>query len=312
MEGAEEDCVLLRGPCLALEKVGRETPGRMEPINMKKYSQEAASREGIDKKMSREMFSAIRDRIRSMPGLITREIVLKIKGDFKNVSSATLAHYVIASRVHDDVFKLYMQGKLSVGVLEALSVLDPDTGKFLALEIIEKGYLPLHVQKAKSLVKQGVAKSWDEALKRARGDIEVTPTVPRSPGRRSEGPCEPRTFGELLKDILTSGTEWRLKVKAVIAMIPMVEKEAEASFMTFTKLCMLRDSLGEQYEFVDKTVGAVLDRMVSRKASRSGADFREIDYGQASGRGTPRIGPPPWEVHGPGQDVPDASGQGQG
>jgi hypothetical protein len=268
-------------------------------------------------KISKEMLQAIRAKFRTyLPETRLASIKLDVYKDYPGWSESTIEKYVGAARVHDDVFALYLADKISFGVMEDVSPLHPDTGKYLIEEMLEKKLLPIHIQKAKSLMKQKVVHSWDDALKMASNK---TGTDPIPPGLRRNGTAKgARSFDELMKDIIFSGTEWRLKVKAVIAMLPMVADGATSSFSTFTKLYMLRDTLKEQFDFVDKTVRSVLDRM-EKKASLE-AEMEERSHGETRDGSTPaaRSGDEGREeagesgVHGDRQAVPHASRQGEG
>lgn len=268
-------------------------------------------------KISKEIMQAIRARLKSYPtGTPLAPINRDIFKDYPDFSESTLEKYVASNRVHDDVFALYLADKISFGIMEDVSPLHPDTGKYLIEEMLEQKLLPIHLQKAKSLMKQKVVHSWDDALKMASGKTGADPIPPAL--RRNGTAKGARSFDELMKDIIFSGTEWRLKVKAVIAMLPMVADGASSSFSTFTKLYMLRDTLKEQFDFVDKTVRDVLDRM-EKKASLE-AEMEERSHGETRDGGTPatRFGDEGREevgesgVHGDRQDVPHPSRQGEG
>lgn len=268
-------------------------------------------------RISKDILQAIRTKVRAYPPE-TRlaDIKIDVYKDFPGWSESTIEKYVAAARVHDDVFALYLADKISFGVMEDVSPLHPDTGKYLIEEMLEKKLLPIHIQKAKSLMKQKVVHSWDDALKMASNKTGADPIPPAL--RRNGTAKGARSFDELMKDIIFSGTEWRLKVKAVIAMLPMVADGATSSFSTFTKLYMLRDTLKEQFDFVDKTVRSVLDRM-EKKASLE-AEMEERSHGETRDGSTPaaRSGDEGREeagesgVHGDRQVVPHPSRQGEG
>jgi hypothetical protein len=264
-------------------------------------------------KLSREMLRDIRDRVKAMDGNLSfpkmAEEIVKV---YPSSSVATMERYVRVCRVHDEVFNFYMAGHISFGVLDEICSLEPETGKFLVEEMIDRKLLPTHIHTAKALMKQKLAKTWDEALKKAVGEDQPPPLTPddrRSKSKPARG--DSRTFDDLVKDVLYSGTEWRLKVKALIDMLPMAADGAVHSFQTFTKLYMLRHSLTEQLEFVDKTVKGVLDRMTKQASVE--ADFTEVgddtDGGNRDqGNGESREGGEKegevGELHGPRQVVP--------
>lgn len=268
-------------------------------------------------KISKEIMTSIRTKVRSYPhDALLADIKRDIYKEYPGWSESTIEKYVGAGRVHDDVFALYLSDKISFGVMEDVASLHPDTGKYLIEEMLEKKLFPIHLQKAKSLMKQKVVHSWDDAIKMAVGKTGPEPIPPAS--RRNGTQKGARSFDELMKDVILSGTEWRLKVKAVIAMLPMVADGASSSFSTFTKLYMFRDTLKEQFDFVDKTVRDVLDRM-SQKASLE-AELEERNHGETRD-GSPAAAQPGSEareeagesgVHGDRQAVPHPSRQGEG
>jgi hypothetical protein len=263
-------------------------------------------------KLTKEMLSDIRNRFLAMGQVQIGKAAEELAKIYTDVSPLTIEGYIRGARVHDDVFRLYMEDKVSFTVLEDIGPMDQDTGLFLVTEMLERKLLPTHIKRAKAIMKDGDARSWDEALKKASGEIKrpiVSPLSRQSGQSRSE----PRSFDDLLKDIIYQGTEWRLKVKSAIDMLPGVADQAEHSFAMFNKLYMLRHSLIEQLELVDKTVKAVLDRMVKRASSTEAVDEETVhepaDHGDQAEGGTQEgeAGTP--EVHGPRQAFPDSSRQ---
>lgn len=262
-----------------------------------------------DVSLTPPILAAVRQKMADMVSLPVGEAARRLQAEYK-VSTHTIEGWIRAARVHDDIFKLYLDGKISFTVLDDVSSLDPETGLFLVTEMISRGLLPSQLRKAISFHRQKVVNSWDAALNMAAGKVE-TQVPPPPPSRR--GPTRLRSssdatdFDGLLRDIIAGGTEWRLKVKAVIEMLPLTASQAEHSFATFTKLFMLRDTLQEQYEFVDRTVKSVLDRMLGKASVE--ADMKEVPCDEASGdgradTGTEVGGGEGSEVHGDGQAVP--------
>lgn len=262
-------------------------------------------------RLTKEMMSDIRNRWMAMNGVTVAKAAEDLAKVYPQVSPLTIEAYIRGARVHNDVFKLYLEDKVSFSVLEDVGPMDPDTGLFLVTEMIERKLSPVHIKKAKIIMKEGEAKSWDEALKKASGEARV-PILPPS-HRKSSARSDPRSFDDLLRDVMFVGTEWRLKVKSVIDMLPQVSTQAEGSFATFNKLYMLRNTLSEQFEFVDKTVKAVLDRMMKRASVQEVPAEEEI-HDAAHHRGEAQVGGEEGEagapeVHGARQALSDSPGQ---
>lgn len=267
-------------------------------------------------KLTREMLKDIRSRAKVLDpaqNLPIVRIAEEIQKAYPSSSITTIETYIAACRVHDEVFNFYMAGGISLGVLREVCSLDPETGKFLVEEMVERKLLPSHIQAAKSIMKQKAAKTWDEALKRATGEDQAPPLTPDERRFKAKPTrADNRTFDDLVKDVMYSGTEWRLKVKALIDMLPMASENAIHSFQTFTKLYMLRHTMMEQLEFVDQTVKGVLDRMTKQASVE--ADFTEVSDetphgGGGEGNGEPRKGGEGQEgedgqLHGSGQALP--------
>jgi hypothetical protein len=276
----------------------------MNEAMRRKYVPESFKRTKIgdsEVKLTREMLKDIRDKMKSFDQSwpILRQAEEISKG-YPGSSPATIETYVYACRVHDEVFDLYMAETISFGVLREVCTLDNDTGKFLVEEMIERKLLPSHIQGAKSIMKQGIAKTWDDALRKASGENKAPLLTPderrvKSKPQRSEA----QNFDELVKDVLFSGTEWRIKTKALIGMLPMASEGAIHSFQTFTKLYMTREFLMEQLKFVDETVKGVLDRMTPKASVE--ADFTEVRDVQSDGGNRTEVG----ESGGEGQEGED-------
>lgn len=263
-------------------------------------------------KLTPKILEDVRFRVKEMGDLPTMKKVEEVAKVYTSISPRTIEGYVRATRVHDEVFKLYMEGKVSYVVLSEISNLDPETGLFLVNEMLEKKFLPMNLGEIKEMVRLGHAKSWFEAVQKVVSKSEdppITPDERRLKSQHKPPRGEYRNFDDLMKDILLSGTEWRLKVKAAIDFLPMVKDQAVHSFQAFTKLYMLRNTLKEQFEFVDQTVKAVLDRKVNEASSEAEKEASDVDESggdrsEAPGRGESERTAGQAAIHGDGQDFP--------
>ncbi len=197
-----------------------------------------------------------------------KEQVEELLKRFPQFRPKTIPAYINACTVSDRVFQMYLDDKISLGVIRELGGCETtELSDFLADEMVERGMTTGQLETSRSLMRNGRVKSWDEAFKEAMGQVvhEIKPPPPKRNKYQIEaekaGPV-PQSFDQLLEDILISGTNWRMKVQMAIDMASFVPEAGGHHFTVFNKIYMLRHILKENYEFVDKKVKEYLDAML--------------------------------------------------
>ncbi len=253
-------------------------------------------------KISPKILTDIRNRVLQMKNPNNTAVAKELAKEFTQFSPTTMESYVAVSYLPAGVFQMYVDGKFSYGILRELATGIPmEAATFLAEEFIERKMTPAELIRAKGLMREGECDSWGIALDRATGVEEVQIVSPLAKEKKKE---QPKSFDDLVTEILKEGTEWRLKVKMVIDFLPQMERNAVESFTVFQKIYFMRHALQEQFVFVDKTVKNILDRMTtpdgSERTPAYGERERSTEEGPAEERG------PESAVHGVGQVLPSA------
>lgn len=284
---------------------------------MKETVKEAVRKVGnTEIKISPELFSKIRERVKKLfdvpPDQIPSysHVASVISPEFPQFSERTLTEYVSCSLLPGKVSDAFVNGTVSFKMMSELSTgLEEGMAEYLLAEVIERDMSVSQLAKAKGLMKGRRVDSWPAALDWATGKfVQEAPKPPPTRKRAfsayaANDEAKVESYDDLVNDIILSGTKWRNKVRTAILMASSLsdEERAHVSFAIFNKIYMLRNTILEQFEFVDKTVKDVLDRMESRGNSPSG--FKEpcddAGHGNPERRegGEGSGGPPCPEVH---------------
>ena len=237
-----------------------------------------------DIKISKDILRDIRAFISQHSAMKQKEQVDALLQLFPQFAHKTMPAYINSCKVSDRVFQLYLDDKISLGALRLLGTCEPiSLSDFLADEMIERKMTTGQLEEARSLMRNGRARSWDEAFKEAMGQVvhEIKPPTPKRNKYQIEAAKSatstgevPQSFDQLLEDILISGTNWRMKVQMAIDMATFVPEAGAHHFTVFNKVYMLRHILKENYEFVDKKVKEYLDKMLQmgNVAQSNGSD----------------------------------------
>lgn len=290
---------------------------------------------GRELKMTKEILTDMKSIRNANSTIQQKDLVKIIHKKYPQFAEKSIPGYICGCYTSERVFQMYLDDKLSFGVLRVLGGCDPQSlGDFLADEFIDRKMSIGELEEARSLMRKKEVKSWDEAIKVAMGKI-VTEIKPPSDKRTrnqigvvgSVTTEAPRSFEDLLNEVVVMGTNWRLKVQMAIDMAPFVADRGQHNFTVFNKIYMLRHTLKENFEFVDKKVKEYLDAMLSKGnvAPVNGSDaditamesFDETADGSGSERGGREDGRGAVETvaEGNGQVVPPADArviQGEG
>ncbi len=270
-------------------------------------------------KITPEILIDIRKMVKMTPGMKQYEQTDLIADKYPQFAPKSIPGYIVCANVSDKVFQMYLDGKFSMGTLRVLGGCESSAlSDFLADEFIERHMTVGQLEEAKAIMKRKDAKSWDDALKMATKEYipEIEPPKPRKtkyqtmPGALPEAP---KSFEDLLNDILTSGTLWRMKVQMAIDMAPFAPQSGYHNWTVFNKIYMLRHTLKENFEFVDQRVKEYLDQMLQmgNVAQGNGSDAaqtaKENEHVDAT---TGRSADDGTEGRGTGdQGLPEGSGQ---
>lgn len=208
----------------------------------------------VKRKISKDRVVEIRRRAIELGAMSCEKKAEVLSREFGEVSKRRLLDLVALGGLSDEVFKLLVEGRisLSVGVSLAQMKTDSATKDFLARQCVESGIRIGQLTRIKEFLKSGC--SMAEALGKAMGKIPIVSHRPKS--------AEGKSLDDLLKEILELGTEWRMKVEMAMELIPATSFEGgRVRKQVFWKTYRLRHLIREQLDFVDRKVKQFLGEM---------------------------------------------------
>lgn len=229
----------------------------------------------IEQKITPEIFSQMKEKCRQMPGVTHRERAKQLVVDYPQFSTSTLCRYsAIAVLVKDDVFQLYLDGKLSLGVIDEFRVIDPKTQTYLAEECVKKKITPTQLSIIKKLVKEGDA--WEVAIGRALGEI-----------KDSEKKEQRKSLDQILTQLADMGNRWQAMVSMSLELVGKEEAEAGVHHAIFQKVYILRQVVGNQYDFINSKCQRYMNLI--KKRMKDGASAQEGMMDETGERGEPGV-----------------------
>lgn len=235
---------------------------------------------GFDKKITTEMLVRMRDRFRGLPEMSHDDRAARVQPEFPQFTVPTLQDYSrICLNSEESVFQSCIDGKISVVVLSEIISLDKKTQRFLLTEILDKKLTPTRLREIKRMRKEH-GMSWDEAIGRATGKIDVT-----QPRKGSEK----RDLNQLLDRISSQGARWRAMVSEALELIGDEEAAAGIHEEIFTKAFLLRHVVGEQYNFINKRLQRYMTLLRKRAMAQMGQDLKGASDGNGYGTGAQGI-----------------------
>lgn len=208
----------------------------------------------------------------------------------------------------EKVFKLYVEGKVSLAVPIELASWNKGEQDFIIDEYLEKKFTPETLRKIRRYRDEHRC-GYTEAIARATGAIDINQP------RKTE---KSRSVDTILTEIADKGARWRAMVEQVMEMIGKEEAAAGIHEALFAKVILLRGVIGDQYDFVNGKVNRYMNTIRKRlqnggpspaqvEDTTEGAHHvdgaRAGEGGLGGEEGAPREDGPP---------VPDHSGKGQG
>lgn len=253
----------------------------------------------------------VRARRTETDGLTIIEAARKLAPEFPAARVRTIEDWVRAARVSDTIFDLYERKFLSYNTLHLLASGFPHgTADFVAQEAVERRMTPSQIAKVKTLLGEGCSTS--EALKKARGEI------PDGADLAGKGSKEiTRSFEQLLAEIVLMGTQFRSKVSLLMDMLPVSTLDkGKVHYALFHKAYMLRHTLKEQLEFVDKKVKQYLEELKDYVVAETAPAARPFsggcDVSTNDGAAEGEEGRADAAVSGDGEVLPNPAGQAEG
>lgn len=226
---------------------------------------------GFDKRITPELLREMRNRFLLMPkGMSYEAMSIEIAKDYPQFKPKTLEDYAsLCMQVCEEVFTLMEEGKLSITVLlEFKGGWDEPTQKYVAKECVEKGLTLGMIRELKRLKREHGTMGYEEAIARIRGEIPAE--QPRKENKKS--------LDQLLTQLADQGNRWRATVSMALELIRQEEAAAGVHEAIFEKVFILRQLVGEQYDFVNSKVQRYINLI--RKRMKTAAE-------EASGKPQP-------------------------
>jgi hypothetical protein len=201
---------------------------------------------GFDKRITPELLREMRNKFLLMPKGFTYEAMsLEISKDYPQFKTKTLEDYAsLCTQVCEEVFHLMEEGKISITVLlEFKCGWDEATQKYLATEIVEKGLSLSMLRELKRLKREHGNMGYAEAIALVRGEM---PAQQRRENKKS--------LDQILTQLADQGNRWRASVTMALELIRQEEAAAGIHEAIFEKVFVLRQLVGEQYDFVNSKV----------------------------------------------------------
>lgn len=226
---------------------------------------------GFDKRITPELLREMRNRFHMMPKDMSYEAMsLEVAKDYPQFKPKTLEDYAsLCHQVCEEVFLLMEQGKISITVLlEFKCGWDEATQKYIAKEIVDNGLSLGMIRELKRLKREHGTMGYTEAIARVKG--EIPPEQPRKENKKS--------LDQLLTQLADQGNRWRASVTMALELIRQEEAAAGVHEAIFEKVFILRQLVGEQYDYVNNKVNRYINVIRKRiKAAAEGTEGAPIE-----------------------------------
>lgn len=243
-------------------------------------------------------FDELRRRFRELPEISHEERARIVSREQPGLTERTLEDYSrTCLGVTDKVFQYFLEEKIKFGVLIELCGWKPKEQDFIIDSYLEQKWTPEILRRIRRYRKEN---DWgfDECIGKATGKIDIMQP------RRGESR---RSLDGLLSEIADKGARWRAMVHQAIEMIDGEEAKAGVHEALFIKVALLREIVGNQYDFVNSRFNRYINAI--RKRFQNGGlspvvedqEEGEINHGNDSGSGEGRVR---GEEGAPGPDGP--------
>jgi len=264
---------------------------------------------GFEPKITPQRMAEMKRRFLEFPDMSHEERARKVAKEFPEFMDNTLRSYSrMCLGTSDKVFGLYLEGKISLAVIFELCTWEKEDQDYIIDEYIQQKLTPEMLRKIRRMRKEGVG--YDEGIGRATGKIDQT-KIQKHEVRKS--------LDHLLTDIADKGARWRAMVTQAIEMVGKEEAAAGVHEALFTKVILLRELIGTQYDFVNSRFNRYINLIRKRlqEGGQSPAEAERIVEGEAHAANSPGTGKGGirGEEGDPDQDgspVSDPSGQSEG
>lgn len=238
-------------------------------------------------KVTPQQLAELRLRFRELPDMSHEERGRIMVKEWPTLAAATLETYSrICLGTSDKVFQIFLDGKVTFAVIEELCGWKTKDQDFIIESYLEQKWNPEILRRIRRYRKEN---DWgyDECIGKATGKIDVMQP------RRGESR---KSLDGLLSEIADKGARWRAMVHQVIEMIDVEEANAGVHEALFIKVCLLREIIGNQYDFVNTRFNRYIN--IIRKRLQNGGpspaveahEEGEVNHGNRAGSGEGRIG----------------------
>jgi hypothetical protein len=211
-------------------------------------------------RVSLETMATIRERCLELEDMSHDARAALLAKEFPKVQLGTLADYSrIALGCTEKVWRQYLNGKISPSVLQEICAWERGDQDFIVEEIIEKKIGSKALRKIKRNRKEGwsIAESIAEAL----GEI------PKGQPRNKSG--GPKKLDDLLSEIGDKGARWRAMVTQAMELVGNEEAAAGVHEALFRQVFVLREVIGNQYDFVNSRLNRYMNLIRKRLETNS-------------------------------------------
>lgn len=251
-----------------------------------------------------------RELYRQMPEMSHQNRAKAVKPNHPELSVAALEDYSrMTVNSTETTWALYMEGKLSLGLLSELIAWKSGDQDFMAKETVDRKLTVGHLKKVKHIKKEQEC-GYAEAIAKATGEM------PRYQPRENH---KPRSFDTLLDDIAKASTKWRSLLSMAFDLIGQEEAKAGVHAELFRQAYSLRHIIGENYDFANSKVSRYFNfikkkyRAGPETSSGDGQDFMKGEPdGDIAGAGEEGLHRKEGAHHEDGPPVPDQPRKGEG
>lgn len=227
-------------------------------------------------KVTPEQLAELKRRFLELPDMTHEKRARIIARDWTGLSEATLKSYSRAClQTSNKVFDLFLKGTVTWAVVEELCGWQKEDQDFIIDEYLQRKLTPEILRKIRRYRKEN-AWSYDECIGHATGKIDKN---------QPHEAASSRSIDKLLSEIADKGARWRAMVQQVIAMIGKEEASAGIHEALFVKVCLLRELIGTQYDYVNSRFNRYIN--IIRKNVQSGEmsslSEKEIQEGDKNG-----------------------------
>lgn len=225
----------------------------------------------FDKRITLEVLLRMRDKFLLQPKDMTYAARAQaVAADFPQFTTNTLEDYArMCTQICQEVFDRVIAGEMSITALaEFTGGWDEETQKYIAEEFVKQDLRVSMLRTIKQLRREHGSMGYAEAIARAKGEIPLD--QPRKEQKK--------TLDQILTQIADQGARWRALVTMALEMVRDEEAAAGIHETIFEKVFILRQLVGEQYDFINSRVQRYMN--VIRKKVKEASQQANLEQGQ--------------------------------